>query len=149
MHAQTKLERERINGIIHDFCRGGFMVGKGCASCVLSQCIGCAFEHQFCTANMSVDIAKPALDLITRQKTEIERLKGLSKHHQILINELNNGIAEATAEAIKECLNKVAVFCAESGLFQCEADEMLLFNYLDSLKMKAMLKANGMVGDAE
>lgn len=53
------------------------------------------------------------------------------------------------AEAIKECLDKVAVFCAESGLFHCEADEMLLFNYLDSLKMQAMLEANGMVGDTE
>lgn len=37
MHAQTKLERERINGIIHDFCRGDVMRGKGCANCVLNE----------------------------------------------------------------------------------------------------------------
>jgi uncharacterized protein YlxW (UPF0749 family) len=39
-----------------------------------THCIGCAFEHQFCTANMSEDIAIPALDLINRQKVEIEAL---------------------------------------------------------------------------
>jgi hypothetical protein len=39
------------------------------------QCIGCAFEHKFCTANMSVDIAKPALDLINRQKARIKELE--------------------------------------------------------------------------
>ena len=36
MHEQTKLERERINGIIHDFCRGETMIGKGCVNCVLN-----------------------------------------------------------------------------------------------------------------
>ena len=36
MHEQTKLERERINGIIHDFCRGETMIGKACANCVLN-----------------------------------------------------------------------------------------------------------------
>lgn len=59
------------------------------------------------------------------------------------------GIESVRAEAIKEVLDKVAVFCAESGLFHCEADEMLLFNYLDSLKMQAMLEANGMVGESD
>jgi hypothetical protein len=37
MHEQTKLERERINGVIHDYCRGDTMLGKGCASCVLNE----------------------------------------------------------------------------------------------------------------
>ena len=37
MHEQTKLERERINGAIHDYCRGDTMLGKGCASCVLNE----------------------------------------------------------------------------------------------------------------
>lgn len=37
-----------------------------------THCIGCAFEHQFCTANMSYDIAKLALSLINRQKAEME-----------------------------------------------------------------------------
>lgn len=36
MHEQTKLERERINGIIHDYCRGETMTGKGCVNCVLN-----------------------------------------------------------------------------------------------------------------
>jgi hypothetical protein len=41
------------------------------------------------------------------QQAEIERLEGLSKHHQFLINELNIGIAELRAEAIKEFAEKL------------------------------------------
>ena len=76
-----------------------------------SQCIGCAFEHQFCTANMSVDIAKPALDLITRQKTEIGDLR-----HEIRNLECEKGqlegtleylVEQAKAEAIKEFADKL------------------------------------------
>lgn len=37
MHEQTKRERERINGIIHSFCRGNMMLGKGCVHCVLNE----------------------------------------------------------------------------------------------------------------
>ncbi len=37
-----------------------------------------------------------------KEKAEIERLEALSKHHQTLINMLNEGIAEARAEAISE-----------------------------------------------
>jgi hypothetical protein len=37
MHEQTKIERERIIGMIHDFCRGETMIGKGCANCVLNE----------------------------------------------------------------------------------------------------------------
>lgn len=42
MHEQTKLERERINGIIHDFCRGETMIGKGCVNCVLNALNVCS-----------------------------------------------------------------------------------------------------------
>jgi hypothetical protein len=37
MHEQTKTERERINGLIHDFCRGETMIGKACMHCVLNE----------------------------------------------------------------------------------------------------------------
>ena len=37
MHEQTRLERERINGIIHSFCRGNIMLGKGCVSCPIAE----------------------------------------------------------------------------------------------------------------
>ncbi len=47
-----------------------------------------------------------ALDLINRQKAEIERLKGLKNHHQELIDELNKGIAEARVEAVKEFVKR-------------------------------------------
>ena len=42
MHEKTKLERERINGIIHDFCRGETMIGKGCVNCVLNALNVCS-----------------------------------------------------------------------------------------------------------
>lgn len=37
MHEQTQIERERIIGMIHDFCQGETMIGKGCANCVLNE----------------------------------------------------------------------------------------------------------------
>lgn len=37
MHESTKKERQRLNDIIHDFCRGDIMRGKGCANCVLNE----------------------------------------------------------------------------------------------------------------
>ncbi len=86
---------------------------------------------------------------LAEKNTEIERLQSDYSSMQSTLAKMSMGVEQSKAEAIKECLNKVAVFCAESGLFQCEADEMLLLNYLDSLKMEAMLKANGMVGDTE
>ena len=70
-------------------CTGDF---EGCASCPL-------YDH---CCDRGYKLIYYALDLINRQKAEIERLKGLKKHHQELINELNKGIAEAKAEAIKE-----------------------------------------------
>ena len=105
-----------------------------------------------CFDLMQIDI----LDLINRQKAEIKRLKEQVNLWQEeagsvgCANEwLKASLKNAKAEAIKEYLNEVKIFCCESGLFQCEADEMLLFNYIDSLKMQAMLNANGMVGDTE
>lgn len=71
-----------------------------------SQCIGCAFEHQFCTANMSEDIAIPSLDLINRQKAEKEALIAGQET-------LQKYIAEQKAEI--ERLNKQLVFEIESA----------------------------------
>ena len=63
-----------------------------------THCIGCAFEHQFCTANMSVDIAIPSLDLIDRQKAEIERL---NNNISAMATTLRNSAKATRAEAIK------------------------------------------------
>ena len=132
------------------------------------RCNECPFDEG--CANYEI---KYLLDLINRQKAEIERMKKntprfiltgdesfasltqkLPKLNPLVMSSDNASIVcidadKIKAEAIKECLDKVAVFCAESGLFHCEADEMLLFNYLDLLKMQAMLEANGMAGDTE
>ncbi len=42
MHESTKNERERINNVIHDFCRGDTMIGKGCLRCVLNDLNVCS-----------------------------------------------------------------------------------------------------------
>ena len=78
-----------------------------------THCIGCAFEHQFCTANMSEDIAIPALDLINRQKAEIERYKkndefiskkcdSIQEKLIILNSEIVKALATAKADAYLE-----------------------------------------------
>lgn len=72
-----------------------------------SQCIGCAFEHKFCTANMSVDIAKPALSLINRQKAEIERLQKHIQEGIDLAKQIPEMVATAQTEAIKEFEDKI------------------------------------------
>ena len=93
-----------------------------------SQCIGCAFEHQFCTANMSVDIAKPALSIINRQKAEIERLKAESAMADGYADALEE---RAKAEAIREFAERLKdkMFCEDFLL--CEPCDMA--EIIDSL----------------
>lgn len=86
---------------------------------------------------------------VNEARAETDRVTEIAAGWKEAAYKYADSIDNIKAEAIKECLDKVAVFCAESGLFHCEADEMLLFNYLDSLKMEAMLKANGMVGESD
>lgn len=74
---------------------------KTCRNCPLLNINGRAYE-----------MSKNALDLINRQKSKIERLENLSKHHQTLINMLNNGIAEARAEAVKDLLIRLTMHFA-------------------------------------
>ena len=69
MHEQTKLERERINGIIHDFCRGETMIGKGCVHCVLNELNVCG-------------------EIIGGAIVPMERLK---KAEKVIKEELSNG----------------------------------------------------------
>lgn len=142
-----------------------------CTSDEVGMCHICPLDGG-CNGDITI-LLNCSLDLINRQKAEIERMKKntprfiltgdesfasltqkLPKLNPLVMSSDNASIVcidadKIKAEAIKECLNKVAVFCAESGLFHCEADEMLLFNYLDLLKMQAMLEANGMAGDTE
>ena len=69
MHEQTKLERERIIGMIHDFCRGETMIGKACANCVLN-----------------------ALNVCGEAKSgTIMPMKRLKKAEKVIKEELSNG----------------------------------------------------------
>lgn len=36
-YEQTRQEQDRIYDIIHGFCRGEFMLGKGCACCPIAE----------------------------------------------------------------------------------------------------------------
>lgn len=65
-------------------------------------CIECSYKGK-CNRKDCYDYLKSdALDLINRQKAEIEMLQGLANHHRNVIDYLNNGIAIAKAKAIKE-----------------------------------------------
>lgn len=65
------------------------------------QCVGCAFETKgLCCENCSEGIAKASLDLINRQKAEIEKLKGYVTPVVSLVNAYD--IEVAKAEARKE-----------------------------------------------
>lgn len=77
-----------------------FKKGLLCESC--DECPNMAMGS-LCMDQM----IKDAIDLIERKNAEIERLEALSKHHQTLINMLNEGIAEARAEAVKEFAERV------------------------------------------
>ena len=85
-----------------------------------THCIGCAFEHQFCTANMSEDIAIPALDLINRQKAEIERLKDILIKLRELHDRAKGIIATQNGEIeqLKEELLESNIEIAE--LYKCK-----------------------------
>ena len=54
--------------------------------------------------NRASAMREKTLQIVENQQAEIEKLNALSKHHQTLINMLNEGIAEAKAEAIKELM---------------------------------------------
>lgn len=73
---------------------------------ITSECERCKVKKG-CRSELIVN----ALDLISRQQAEIERLEGLAKHHQFLINELNIGIAEHKAEVVKEVWKKLRCMC--------------------------------------
>ncbi len=89
----------------------------------LRWCTECPYydkENDICQE----DLHRDALDLINCKNAEVERLEALSKHHQTLINMLNEGIAEARAEAIKEFAERVKdkMFCEDFLL--CEPCDM-------------------------
>ena len=86
-----------------------------CSSDEVGLCHICPLDGE-CNGDITI-LLKYALDLINRQKAEIERLKALSKHHQTLINMLNEGIAEAKAEAIKEFVKRLKEEEFASGVF--------------------------------
>lgn len=103
-----------------------------------THCIGCAFEHQFCTANMSEDIAIPALALINRQKAEIDRLQNdlaQTEDAYKTVHEMNGAYAIkidfAKAEAIKEFAAKIK----EDAEWICDDSyiEDALTEYIDNL----------------
>lgn len=82
-----------------------YNVDRSSLSTTDKECVHAVFEladHQKAEIEKNEKIIKAANDLIETQKAEIERLNALSNHHQTLINMLNEGIAEAKAEAIKE-----------------------------------------------
>ena len=100
-----------------------------------THCIGCAFEHKFCTANMSEDIAIPSLDLINRQKAEIERLKtNLSVELENFASEYDNKIK---SEAIKEFAERLQSKLAENTYLSALAFQAAIYDMHNLVKEMA------------
>lgn len=69
-------------------------------------CNDCPLLREVCFGGAS--LMKPSLDLINRQKTEIERLKAFEKNVYETVKELRNKIK---AEAVKGFANEVTSVC--------------------------------------
>ena len=75
-----------------------------------APCEGCPmFNNRFC----KTELLKSALNLINRQKAEIERLTGYNENliaaNSDITNKLWDEVEEAKTEAIKECAEKTDV----------------------------------------
>ena len=81
-----------------------------------NKCRDCAYGKG---KGCSLKLAEDTLDLINRQKAEIERLKGYNKNLQIANTALSNEILDIKAEAIKEFAERLKAnnvrFCCECG----------------------------------
>ena len=105
-----------------------------------TQCIGCAFEHEFCTVNMSVEIARPALEIINRQKAEIERLSDLLKRHQRNTRRIRMINAETAKKIKDEAIEEFA------EILKAKADDKLpCENSVDEVDIDNLVKEK--VGD--
>lgn len=83
------------------------------------NCRGCAFEdNTLCSEICSDGVAKAALELINRQKAEIERLKGFTIVNNIM--ESQRIKRETKAEAYKDFAEKLkvaAISCSIGGRY--------------------------------
>lgn len=68
MHESTKNERERINNIIHDFCRGETMIGVACAHCPIDHLNVC--NESIGGAVVPMDKLREAEKILLRSETE-------------------------------------------------------------------------------
>ena len=125
-----------------------FVIPKDFNEC--GNCVGCAFESKgLCHQNMSYEIAKLSLDLINRQKAEVERLNVELDNKQFRCDScdrigLTRGeylicIKRAKAEAIKEFAEKVKnklwdlpTMSDEEGEYDYVCMESLV-DYIDNL----------------
>lgn len=82
-------------------------------------------------------LSKNALDLINRQRAEIERLKKAVEVQEIMLSNQDYMIKKARSEAIKECIEKVKEEIAEAlksnYKARAEKENKEINSYLDNL----------------
>ena len=98
-----------------------------CCSVHPMKCKKCPYEGNECCTNAH---RKDALDLINRQKAEIERLKGYNENLQTANVALSNEILDIKAEAIKEFAERLAekyacLYGYRDGLLEGEIDDLV------------------------
>ena len=93
-----------------------------CGNIVDSTCKGCVY-HETYNASCVVRLMRDALDLINRQKAEVERLK----HRKTELQIRNQELQHEKSEAIKEFAEKLKNCFAISG------DYLDIINIIDNL----------------
>lgn len=73
--------------------------------CKIGECDDCPFCNV--KEDCEVELPEEALNLINRQKAEIERLNKAIKGREQLVNTLNKCYKQAKSEAIKEFANRL------------------------------------------
>lgn len=72
-YAETRQEQDRILGVIHDFCRGETMVGKGCACCPIAELDVC--NDQGTKAKFNIKELRETEKIINEVMTNAQSLR--------------------------------------------------------------------------
>jgi hypothetical protein len=125
-----------------------------CLSGINILCKECAYHKKFHYPDCRQEVAEKALDLINRQKAEIERLKAeadqiaedysnLVIEKDELFDEAEKLIKKAKAEAVKEFAERLK----EKESFHYDYSANIAFNYIKTTDIDNLLKET--VGDAK
>lgn len=89
---------------------------KALECCIKSECSKCPLKRSFCSENVAMEYA---LDLIKRQKAEIEQFADIGK----LYSEIKAEVIKEFAERLKEKLECGLAY--DGGILHCAIDRLV------------------------